>query len=162
MSKQGNAPRISSARKTNKDNQLGQARMDTNITQWKISTNSKCSITTIDSHLNLNKKRRLPDCNPCQIIWDQTLKLKGIFGGHLNIRSLLSKRDKYIIHWFIQNSLALSEPWLTSNIATELLEIPGCECYCKDRCSGKNGCMILYQFECKMKLDFYLECMAEH
>lgn len=91
------------------------------------------------------------------MIWDWNPKPKSIFGGHLNIRSQLPKRDQIRNPLIYSNFLALSESWLNSNIVTELQEIPGYDCYCKDRCSGKDGGVIMYLKDniknCQMELE---------
>lgn len=93
------------------------------------------------------------------------MKPKGIFGGHLNIRSLLPKLDQIhniLIHGHV-DFLALSESWLNSNIVTGLLEIPGYNCYHKYRCSGKGGGVIMYAIKStEMKIEWQLECLAVH
>lgn len=70
-----------------------------------------------------------------------TVKPKGIFGGHLNIRSLMPKRDE--IRTLLVDSnvdfLCLSETWLHGNILTTMIEVPGYKCFRKDRAVGRGG-----------------------
>lgn len=62
-----------------------------------------------------------------QIIWNSETKPKGILGGHINIRSILPKIDQ--IQNLLTDSnldfLCISETWLTSNVPTNLINIPG-------------------------------------
>ena len=40
--------------------------------------------------------------NHAKVIWDPAIKPRGIFGGHLNIRSLLPKHDEIQALWWTQ------------------------------------------------------------
>ncbi len=64
--------------------------------------------------------------NHTRVIWDSHLKPKGIFGGHLNIRSIFTKGDQ--IHTLLTESnldyLCLSETWLHNNIPMNMINIP--------------------------------------
>ncbi len=62
------------------------------------------------------------------------MKPRGIFGGHLNIRSLTLKCDEIRILLTGSNLdfLCLSETWLHDNILTNMVAIPGYMCYKKD------------------------------
>ena len=65
--------------------------------------------------------------NHSRIIWDPKVKPKGLFGGHLNIRSIVSKSDQ-IQHLLMESNLdflCLSETWLHENSPTAALNIPG-------------------------------------
>lgn len=79
--------------------------------------------------------------NHARVIWDSKLKSKGILGGHLNIRSIILKRDQ--VEHLLMNSnldfLALSETWLSTSIPTCMLDVPGYSCYRKDRPSRRGG-----------------------
>lgn len=93
-------------------------------------------------------------------------KPKGILGGHLNIRSILPKRDQ-IQHLLTDSNLdflALSETWLNSNIQTSMIDVPGYICHRKDRTSKKGGGVLFYvrdTLKCnEIKLDTPLECLA--
>lgn len=84
--------------------------------------------------------------NHAKVIWDSKSKPKGIFGGHLNIRSVLSKREE-VQHLLSESNLdflALSETWLNTNIPTNMIDVPGYTCYRKDRLTGKGGGVLVY------------------
>ena len=74
------------------------------------------------------------------------MKPKGIFGGHLNIRSLMSKHEE--IKDLLMDSnldfLCLSESWLHSKIQPGLIDVPGFKCFRKDRSTGKGGGVVIY------------------
>ncbi len=79
--------------------------------------------------------------NHAIVIWDSKLKPKGILGGHLNIRSITSKRDQ--VEHLLMNSnldfLALSETWLSTSTPTCMIDVSGYSCYRKDRPSRRGG-----------------------
>ena len=84
--------------------------------------------------------------NHAKVIWDPAIKPRGIFGGHLNIRSLLPKHDE--IQALLVDSnldyLCLSESWLHSKALTTLIDIPGYTCFRKDRETGRGGGVVIY------------------
>jgi len=90
----------------------------------------------------------------------------GILGGHLNIRSLISKRDQISVLLMDSNLdyLCLTESWLQSNIPTNMIDIAGYQCFRKDRTVGKGGGVLIYikyTFNChKVELKTPLECLA--
>lgn len=117
-----------------------------------------------------NKQKELKyfqTVNHAKVIWDSTAKPKGIFGGHLNIRSVLSKLNE--VHNLLSNSnldfLAMSETWLHSNIPTNMIDVPGYMCFRKDRPCGKGGGVLIYireSLKCSV-IDFDtfgIECLA--
>lgn len=84
--------------------------------------------------------------NHAKVIWDSKSKPKGIFGGHLNIHSILSKREE-VQHLLSESNLdflALSETWLNTNIPTNMIDVPGYTCYRRDRLVGKGGGVLVY------------------
>ena len=66
---------------------------------------------------------------------------KGLKLCHLNIRSLFSKLEVFRIEF--QHSgfdiITLSETWLTRDINSSVLELPGYQLYRNDRCTQKRG-----------------------
>lgn len=69
---------------------------------------------------------------------------KGIFGVHINIRSI-PKQDE-IKTLFIDSNLhflGLTETWLHCKIYTSLLKVAGYNCYRKDRKTEKGGGVII-------------------
>lgn len=75
--------------------------------------------------------------NHTKVIWDPKKKLKGITGRHLNIQSLMPKRDE-IQHLLVDsNFLALTETWLSSHTATTVIDVP---CYTCTPAFAKTDC----------------------
>lgn len=60
---------------------------------------------TVNKAIHMNRKWKVVHTvNNARLIWDQKAKPKGLFGGHLNIRSLRSKSDQ-IIHMMTESNL---------------------------------------------------------
>lgn len=104
--------------------------------------------------------------NHARVLWDPKLKPKGIFGGHLNIRSLVSKAEQ-IEHLLTDSNvdyLCLSETWLNSNTPSGVYSIPGYRIFRRDRGHGKGGGVMIYvkeRFQCKqIDLPNDLECVG--
>ena len=79
--------------------------------------------------------------NHSRIVWDPKAKTKGLLGGHLNIRSILSKSEQ-IQHLLLDSNLdflCLSETWLNQNAPLAALNVPGYNIYRKDREGSKKG-----------------------
>jgi len=79
----------------------------------------------------------------CSFIILETLwaEPRGLLGGHLNIRSLLSKSEQ-IQHLLLGSNLdflCLSETWLNQNAPLAALNIPGYNIYRTDRQVSKKG-----------------------
>ena len=104
--------------------------------------------------------------NHAKVIWDSHHKPKGIFGGHLNIRSLIGKSDQ--VHTLLSESnldyLCLSETWLHLNTPTAMINIPGYACFRNDRSTDKGGGVLIYIRETLkyhvVHLDTPFECLA--
>ena len=81
--------------------------------------------------------------NHAIVLWDPKIKPKGIYGGHLNIRSVVSKTEQ--LEQLLTNSnldyLCLSETWLTPTTPLGVLSIPGYNVYRRDRnyCVGRGS-----------------------
>lgn len=58
--------------------------------------------------------------NEAKKIWDPGYKNKGLLGGHLNVRSLTSKREQmeHLMINFNIDFIGLSETWLSPSIVT--------------------------------------------
>lgn len=68
----------------------------------------------------------VPDHHGC-VLWDPKMKPKGILGGHLNIRSIISKAQQ-LQHSLIDSNidyLCLTEAWLMSNTSSCVINTPG-------------------------------------
>lgn len=82
--------------------------------------------------------------NHAKVIWDPKLKPRGLFGGHLNARSVVSKTDQ-LTH-LLSNSnldyLCLSETWLQQS--TPFFPVPGYQCFRRDRVGGRGGGVMIY------------------
>nr|XP_054591087.1 uncharacterized protein LOC129154844 [Nothobranchius furzeri] len=93
-------------------------------------------------------------------------KPNGILGRHINVRSILPKIDQ-IQNLLMESNLdflCMSETWLTSNIPTDLINIPRYTCYRKDRVKGRRGGVLIYireQFKVKeLDMGVNLECIG--
>lgn len=80
--------------------------------------------------------------NHAKVLWNPKIKPGGIFGGHLNIRSILSKTEQ--LEQLLSDSnldyLCLSETWLTpTTTSSGVFSVPGYNVYRKDRKHGKGG-----------------------
>lgn len=74
-------------------------------------------------------------------MWDPRAKPKGLLGGHLNVRSILSKSEQ-IQHLLLDSNLdflCLSETWLNQTAPSAALNFPGYSIYRKDRGGSKRG-----------------------
>lgn len=84
--------------------------------------------------------------NHAKVLWDPLIKPKGLFGGHLNIRSLVSKYEQ--IEQLLTNSnlhyLCLSETWLSSTSPGGSVNIAGYNVYRCDRNCGRGGGVLIY------------------
>ncbi|KAK7877748.1 hypothetical protein WMY93_030562 [Mugilogobius chulae] len=92
--------------------------------------------------------------NHARVIWDRKLKPKGLFGGHLNIRSLVSKADqlKHLLTNSNLDFLCISETWLRPSTPEHVFTVPGYQCFRRDRPEGKGGGVLLYikdAFKCE-------------
>lgn len=94
--------------------------------------------------------------NHAKVIWDPKKKLKGITGRHLNIWSLMPKRDE-IQHLLVDsNFLALTETWLPSHTPKTVIDVPCNTCFRKVLVYIKD----IYKWT-KVNLDTYgLECLT--
>jgi len=84
--------------------------------------------------------------NQSRTIWDPKVKPKGLLGGHLNIRSIISKSEQ-IHHLLLESNLdflCLSETWLHENSPSAALEVPGFKLYRRDRVGSKGGGVMIY------------------
>lgn len=102
------------------------------------------------------------------MVWDSTVKPKGILGGHLNIRSLFPKRDEIRILLSESNIdfLCISETWLHDKIPTSIIDVPGYTCFRRDRTVGRGGGVLIYikdTFNAKQMyptVDMSTECLC--
>lgn len=79
--------------------------------------------------------------NHASVLWNPKTKPKGIFGGHINIRSVISKTEQ-LEHILLDSNLdylCLTETWLTSTTPLSVFTIPGYNVYRRDRGKGKGG-----------------------
>ncbi len=87
------------------------------------------------------KEQEVGGVSDCQSFTNSVGKPKGLLGGHLNIRSILSKSEQ-IQHLLLDSNLdflCLSETWLSQNAPLAALNIPGYNIYRKDREGSKKG-----------------------
>lgn len=106
--------------------------------------------------------------NQSKVIWDPQSKPRGLLGGRLNIRSVISEIDQ-INHILTDSNLdflCLSETWLHSNSPSAAIDVPGYKVFRRDRPKGKGGGVMIYikdNFHCnqiKWSSDNNLECIA--
>lgn len=82
--------------------------------------------------------------NHASVLWNPLKKPKGIFGGHINIRSVMSKTEQ-LEHLLLGSNLhylCLSETWITATTPVSAFMIPGYKVYKRDRGKGKGGGVI--------------------
>lgn len=103
-------------------------------------------------------------------IWDPVYKKGGLFGGHLNVRSLVPKREQ--IEHLLCNSnvnficLFIYETWLTSSSPKAVVSLQDYKTFRKDRGQGRGGGVLLYvknNLKCnqiKWPNDITLECIG--
>lgn len=84
--------------------------------------------------------------NHANVLWDVKTKLKGIFGGHLNIRSIVSKTEQleHLLTGSNIDYLCLTETWLTPKTPWFVFTVPGYNVYRRDRIKGKGGGVLIY------------------
>nr|XP_055025620.1 uncharacterized protein LOC129415608 [Misgurnus anguillicaudatus] len=84
--------------------------------------------------------------NHSKIIWDSKLKPNGLFGGHINIRSLVSKFEQiqFILTKSNLDFLCLSETWLKANSPSAAITVPGYQILRRDRAKSKGGGVMIY------------------
>ena len=91
-----------------------------------------------------------------------------MFGGHLNVRSLVPKREQ--IEHLLCNSnidfMGLSETWLTSSSPEAAVSLPEYRTFRKDRGKGRGGAVLIYvknNLKCnqiKWPSNITLECIG--
>ncbi len=84
--------------------------------------------------------------NNSRLIWDAHSKPKGLLGGHINIRSILSKCEQ--VQHLLQESnldfLAISESWLNENSPHAAISVPSFNIFNNDHKHGKGGGVMCY------------------
>lgn len=133
---------------------------DTTHSRFKNIINS-----ALKKHRKLNFFKTV---NHSRLIWDQQLKPRGLFGGHMNIRSLSPKSEE--VHHLLINSnldfLGLTESWLHKNSPSAVLHVPGYNIFRRDRCEGRGGGVMIYikdHINCQQicwPFDHDLECIG--
>lgn len=111
-----------------------------------VSTTQRRAVGLNPAILKLRKFNLFQTVNNAKVLWDPLTKPSGLLGGHLNIRSLISKSDE-IKHILVDSNLdflCLSETWLNKNSPSAALHIPGYNAFRKDRKVGKGGRLLLY------------------
>lgn len=84
--------------------------------------------------------------NHAAVLWNPKTKPKAIFGGHLNIRSIVSKTEQleYLLTYSNLDYLCLTETWLTTTMPSSLVKVPGYKMYRYDRNKGKGIGVLMY------------------
>ena len=66
--------------------------------------------------LKQQQTKLLQTVNHARVLWDPTVKPKGIFGWHINVRSIISKTEQIEKSDSNLDYLGLSETWLTPTL----------------------------------------------
>lgn len=84
--------------------------------------------------------------NHAKLIWDPRSKTKGLLGGHLNIRSIVSKSNQleHLLSHSNLDFLGLSETCPNKCSPEAVLDIPGYNMFRRDRNKGKGGGLLVY------------------
>lgn len=105
--------------------------------------------------------------NHAKILWDPKVKPKGILGGHLNIKSVVSKTEQleHLLTDSILDFLCLSETWLKPSTPQSVFYVPGYNVFRCDRKQGKGDGVLIYvkeRFDCKLieNLSDSIECVG--
>lgn len=102
--------------------------------------------TQATSFLKQQQMKLFQTFSHASVLWDAKTKPKGIFGGHLNIQSIISKTEQ-LEHLLTDSNidyLCLTETWLTLNTPTSVFTVPGYNVYRRDRSKGKGGGVLIY------------------
>lgn len=117
----------------------------------KQLVNSVNQIPRNRQHWGLNpaigKHRRMnffQTLNHSKLIWDPS-KPKGLLGGHLNIRSVVSKGNllEHLLSHSNLDFLGLPETWLNKHSPEAAFDIPGYNMFRRDRNKGKGGGLLV-------------------
>ncbi len=84
--------------------------------------------------------------NHAKVVWDQKLKPRGLFGGHLNVRSVVSKTEQ-LTHLLLNSNLdylCLSETWLQQSTPINVYSVPRYQCFRRNRAEGRGGGVLIY------------------
>lgn len=112
-----------------------------------------------ESYLVINKKQQIngaivkhrkykffESLNNAHVKWDLKAKPRGLLGGHLNIRSIMSKYDQ--VQSLLSESnldfLCISETWLHKDSPTVGLNVLGYNIFRKDRLEDRGGGVMFY------------------
>ena len=134
-----------SSRRKN-DAAITERQADINAT---VQTSSSINTTTCDKRIATRKQQTyklFQTVNHAKVLWDSNVKPKGIFGGHLNIRSIVSKTEQleHLLSDSNHDYLCLSETWLTPTTPSSVFSIPGYNVFRQDRKKGKGGGVMIY------------------
>uniref|UniRef100_A0A3B3CCL8 Reverse transcriptase domain-containing protein n=1 Tax=Oryzias melastigma TaxID=30732 RepID=A0A3B3CCL8_ORYME len=155
-------PQLSGSPPQLRDGAVAPQRLATR-TRGKLWTQSKISIERAAS--KQKKIKLFQTVNHAKILWEPKAKPKGILGGHLNIRSVVSKTEQ-LEHLLTESNLdylCLSETWLKPSTPQSVFHIEGYNVFRCDRKQGKGGGVMIYvkeKFDCTTieNLSDSLEC----
>ena len=88
----------------------------------------------------------LPNCQ--WVLWDPKLKLRGLFGGHFNIRGI-TKKINQLTHLLSDSNLdcltlCLTEKWLKQTTLVNVFTESGYQRFRRDRPDGRGGGVLFY------------------
>ncbi|XP_032364024.1 uncharacterized protein LOC116677977, partial [Etheostoma spectabile] len=94
------------------------------------------------------KKRDIIDSEPIRIFRLEVTEPEkgGLVGGHLNVRSLVSKREQieHLLYYYDVDFMGLSETWLKSSSPEAAVSLPDYQTFRKDRDQEKGGGVLIY------------------
>ncbi|KAF7211598.1 leucine-rich repeat extensin-like protein 1 [Nothobranchius furzeri] len=84
--------------------------------------------------------------NQAKVVWDLQSRVKGLLGGHLNIRSMRPKREQleHLLCNSLIDFLGLSETWLNRSSPEVIVKMPNYNVFRKDIESGRGGGVLIY------------------
>ncbi len=105
--------------------------------------------------------------NQAKTVWDPKFK-KGLLGGHLNVRSMVPKREQleHLLNDSNIDFLGLTETWLCHSSPEAVVVMADYNVFRKDRGQGKGGGVLLYvknTLNCsqiELPTDNTLECVG--
>ena len=84
--------------------------------------------------------------NHAKVLWDPKLKLRGLFGGHFNIRSITAKSNQltHLVSDSNLDFLCLTETWLKQTTPASVFTVPEYQCFSRDRPDGRGDGVLSY------------------
>lgn len=118
-----------------------------NASQARVKSEAPPPNRTLPKHnalttvTNQQETKFLQTVNHVKVVWDCSIRPKGILGGHVNVKSLPAKAEQ-IEKLLMGSSLDFvgpSETWLTPMTPTGIFNVPDYNVFRLDRTHGKGG-----------------------